>query len=68
MFIPHRKHITFPLRVQQVNAICRFVTGYINVILLILDFIHRPVFYLNLFDDVRTSQEAHYVSTTIPAG
>jgi hypothetical protein len=24
--LPHRKHITFPLRAQQVNAIYRFVT------------------------------------------
>jgi hypothetical protein len=25
MFVPHRKHITFPLRAQPVNATCRFV-------------------------------------------
>jgi hypothetical protein len=24
--VPHRKHITSPLRAQQVNVICRFVT------------------------------------------
>jgi hypothetical protein len=24
--VPHRKHITFPLRAQQVNAVYRFVT------------------------------------------
>jgi hypothetical protein len=24
--VPHRKHIMSPLRAQQVNAICRFVT------------------------------------------
>jgi hypothetical protein len=24
--VPHSKHITSPLRAQQVNAICRFVT------------------------------------------
>jgi hypothetical protein len=26
MFVPHRKHITSPLRAQQVNALYRFVT------------------------------------------
>jgi hypothetical protein len=26
MFVPHRKHITYPLRAQQVNAIYRFAT------------------------------------------
>jgi hypothetical protein len=24
--VPHRKHVTSPLRAQQVNAVCRFVT------------------------------------------
>jgi hypothetical protein len=26
IFVPHRKHITSPLRAQQVNAIYRLVT------------------------------------------
>jgi hypothetical protein len=26
MFVPHRKHITSPLRAQTVTAICRFVS------------------------------------------
>jgi hypothetical protein len=52
--VPHRKHNTSPLRVQQVNAIYRFVTimlsiglwrWYINIIIPILDIIHYPVFY-----------------------
>jgi hypothetical protein len=38
--VPRRKHIRSPLRAQQVNAICRFVRGYINVTITILDSIH----------------------------
>jgi hypothetical protein len=60
MFVPHRKHITFPIRAQQVNAICMFVT-----IVTILDSIHRLVFYLKpVMDNVPTSQETYYVSAT----
>jgi hypothetical protein len=44
--VPHRKHVTSPLRAQQVNAIYRFVTMYINITITLLDIIHRPVFYL----------------------
>jgi hypothetical protein len=46
MFVPHRKHITSPLRAQQVNAIYRFVTMVINITVTVLDIIHRPFFYL----------------------
>jgi hypothetical protein len=35
--IPHRKHIMSPLQNQQVNAICRFVAWYINLIIIILE-------------------------------
>jgi hypothetical protein len=35
-----------PLRAQQVNAIYRFVTMNVNIIITILDIIHRPIFYL----------------------
>jgi hypothetical protein len=44
--ISYRKHITSPLLAQQVNAIYRFWRWYINIIITILDIIHRPVFYL----------------------
>jgi hypothetical protein len=44
--VPHRKHITSPLQVQQVNGIYRFMTiVYINITTRILDIIHRAVFY-----------------------
>jgi hypothetical protein len=45
MSVPHRKHITSPLRAQQVNAIYMFMTIYINVTITILDIIHRPGFH-----------------------
>jgi hypothetical protein len=42
---------------------------YINITITVLDIIHRPVFYLrHMMDNVRTSQEAHYVTTTSPTG
>jgi hypothetical protein len=41
--VPHRKHITSPLRAQQVNAIYRFVTMAINITITILDIIHRCI-------------------------
>jgi hypothetical protein len=44
--VPHRKHIAPPLRAQQVNGICRFVTMVINITITILDIIYHPVFYL----------------------
>jgi hypothetical protein len=46
MFVPQRKHITFPLRAWQINAIYRIWLRYINITVTILDIIHRPVFYL----------------------
>jgi hypothetical protein len=39
---------------------------YINITVTIVDDIYRPVFYLKHTMDVRTSQEAHYVSATSP--
>jgi hypothetical protein len=40
---------------------------YINITVTIVDDIYRPVFYLKrTMDHVRTSQEAHYDSTTSP--
>jgi hypothetical protein len=39
--VPHRKHMTSPLRAQQVNAIYRILTA---VFIATLDIIHRPVF------------------------
>jgi hypothetical protein len=46
--VPHRKHITSPLRAQQVNDIYiyRFVTWYINITNTILEIIRHTVFYL----------------------
>jgi hypothetical protein len=41
---PQRKHITYPLRAQQVNA----TYGFVNITIKILDIIRRPVFYLKL--------------------
>jgi hypothetical protein len=42
---------------------------YINITITILDIIQRPVVYLkHKMDNFRTSQEAHYVSTTEPNG
>jgi hypothetical protein len=67
MFLPHRKHITSQLRAQQVNAIYRFVT---------MDYQHNYhnsghypsscILFKHMIDNVRTSQEAHYVSATSP--
>jgi hypothetical protein len=69
MFVPHRKHITSPLRAQRANAICMFVTMYINITITILDIILRPVFYLkHVMGNVRTSQETHYVAATSSTG
>jgi hypothetical protein len=45
MFVPNRKHITSPLRAQQVNSICNLQL-YINITVIILAFIHGPDFYL----------------------
>jgi hypothetical protein len=45
--VHHRKHITSPLRAQQVNVIYRFVTTVFNITITILDIIHRPVFISN---------------------
>jgi predicted permease len=43
--------------------------GYINIVIAILNIIHRPVFYLkHTTGNVRTSQETHYVSATSPTG
>jgi hypothetical protein len=42
--VPHKKHITSPLRAQQVNAIYSFVM--ININITILDIIHCLVSYL----------------------
>jgi hypothetical protein len=45
----HRKHITSPLRAQQVNTIYRCLwRWYININITILYIIQRPVFYLKL--------------------
>jgi hypothetical protein len=50
----------------------RTVPSYHKIIsITILDIIHRPIFYLKLISTqlykiVRTSQETHYVSATIP--
>jgi hypothetical protein len=42
---------------------------YIDIIATALDIIHRLVSYLkHTADNVRTSQEAHYVYTTSPTG
>jgi hypothetical protein len=68
--VPHRKHITSPLRAQQVNAIYRFVTMlyYYNY----RNSGHYPSSYLlfktELHMFVRTSQEIHYVSATSSTG
>jgi hypothetical protein len=66
MFVPRRKHITSPLLAQQVNAIYRLVT---MVTITILDIIRRPAFNIkHTLDNVRTSQETHYISATHPTG
>jgi hypothetical protein len=45
--VPHRKHITSPLRSQQVNVLSICIWRcYINITITILEIIHRPVFYL----------------------
>jgi hypothetical protein len=42
---------------------------YINIMVTILDIIHRPAFYLkHKNDNTCTSQEAHYVYVTTPTG
>jgi hypothetical protein len=43
---------------------------YINITITILDIIYGLVFYFlkHVMDDVRTSQEAHYLSATGPTG
>jgi hypothetical protein len=65
MFIPHRKHITSPLRLMRSIGVWRW---YI-ITITILDIIHRPVFYLkHTMGNVRTSQEAHYLSAASPIG
>jgi hypothetical protein len=46
--VPHRKHITSPLRAQQVNAMYRVWQWYINITLKIPYIVHRPIFYLKL--------------------
>jgi hypothetical protein len=48
LFVPHRKHITSPLRDQQVMLSIGLWWWYINVTITILDVIHRPVSYLKL--------------------
>jgi uncharacterized membrane protein len=63
---PHRKHITSPLRVQQVNAICRFVRWYIDITITILDIIHRPVFYLKLNSTLLCLSAPHRKHITSP--
>jgi hypothetical protein len=69
MLMPHRKHLRSLLRAQQVNAIYRFVRWFINIIVTIVNSIHRHVFYLkHATDNVRTSQETPYVSATSPTG
>jgi hypothetical protein len=64
--VPHRKHITSPLRAQQFNAIYRSVTivydnsgHYTSSCLL---------FKTQLYRFVRTSQETHYGPATSPTG
>jgi hypothetical protein len=45
--LPHRKHVTSPLRAQQVNAVFRFkVMIYMNINITVLGIIHRRVIYL----------------------
>jgi hypothetical protein len=46
MFVPHRKHITSPLRAQQVNAIYSFLRTYINITIAIAVITHRTVLYV----------------------
>jgi hypothetical protein len=59
-FIPHRKHISPPIRTQQVNAVYRFLRKYIDITIAVLDSIRHPDLYLkHTMDNVRTSQEAH---------
>jgi hypothetical protein len=68
--IPYRKHITSPLRAQEVNAIFRFVrmiykcnyrnSGH-NLSSCLL-------FKTQIYMFVSTSQEIYYVSPTSPAG
>jgi hypothetical protein len=42
---------------------------YLTVTIIIMDIIHRPVFYLKLaVDNVLTSQETQYVSAKSPKG
>jgi hypothetical protein len=36
-FVPHRKHITFPPRTHQVNAVYMLVTWYINITISVLE-------------------------------
>jgi hypothetical protein len=68
MFVPHRKHITSPLRAQK--RLMRSIglwRCYINITVTVVDIIHRPVFYLNhTMNTVCTSKETHYVTTTGP--
>jgi hypothetical protein len=71
MFVRHRKNFTSPLRAQQVNEISRFVkiVCQYNVTITVLDIINRPAFYLkDMVENVRTSQETHYVNATSPTG
>jgi hypothetical protein len=44
--VPHRKHITFPLPAQQVNAIFRFVTTVYLYNHHNSEYFPRPVFYV----------------------
>jgi hypothetical protein len=46
--VPHRKHITSPLRAHRLMLSIGFSRWYINVTIPVLDIIHRPVFYLKL--------------------
>jgi hypothetical protein len=69
MFVPHSKHITSlydPNRLMPSLGLWRW---YINITITVLDIIHRAVFYLKqAIDNVHTSLETRYVSTTSPTG
>jgi hypothetical protein len=54
--------------IKRVNhEIYWYLQRYINKTITSFDIIHRPVFYLkHMINIVPTSQQTHYVSTTIP--
>jgi hypothetical protein len=49
--VPDKKHTTSPLRAPKVNANYFLSPQYINIIITLLDIIHRTVFYLKHNDE-----------------